>query len=227
MLRQRLLTALIGIPLGLAVIYLGGWYLAAVVTVIAVVGLWEFYRLARLDPGWAKVSGPGRGVSMLVGLAYVPLLFSCLLRLRALEPNRSLSGLPAGAGWLFLVVGATWAMDIAAYVVGRAIGRHKLCPAISPGKTIEGAIGGLVGAVAVACGMGMWLGLSVVQAVLLGVLLGIGGQAGDLFESLLKRRAGVKDSGALLPGHGGVLDRFDSLLFNAPIAYYTLRAMIG
>ncbi len=227
MLRQRLLTALIGIPLGLAVIYLGGWYLAAVVTVIAVVGLWEFHRLAMRLPWGLIPPWVAQGVAVLSGLVYVPFLLSHLLRLRALEPTRSVSGLSTGAVWLFLVVGATWAMDIAAYIVGKAIGRHKLCPAISPGKTVEGAIGGLVGAVAVTWAMGTWLGLSVAQAVLLGVLLGVGGQLGDLFESFLKRRAGAKDSGALLPGHGGVLDRFDSLLFNAPIAYYVIRAFVG
>ena len=277
MLRQRLLTALIGIPLGLAVIYLGGWYLAAVVTVLAVLGMREFCRLAQvrdrsiaglgflgaaamivlafpLGPKFYPYVGFGlilwvaidqialareragaeivpprfrQIAAVYVGWVYVPFLFGYLLLLRALEPNRTLSGIPAGAWWLFLVVGATWAMDIAAYGVGKAIGRHKLCPTISPGKTIEGAIGGLLGAVAVAWAMGTWLGLSATQAVLLGALLGIGGQAGDLFESLLKRRAGVKDSGTLLPGHGGVLDRFDSLLFNAPIAYYVIRVFVG
>jgi phosphatidate cytidylyltransferase len=226
-LRQRLLTALIGIPFGLAVIYLGGWYLIGVVMVMAAAGLGEFYGLARrvtqgLTGRWA-----GCGVSVVLGLVYVPLLFSYLPRLRALEPDRVLSGLPAGALWLFLVVGATWVMDIAAYGVGKAMGRHKLAPTISPGKTVEGAIGALLGAVAATWPMGRWLGLSTGQAVLLGTLLGIGGQVGDLFESWLKRRAGVKDSGAVLPGHGGVLDRFDSLLFNAPIAYYFLRAVIG
>jgi phosphatidate cytidylyltransferase len=277
MLRQRLLTALIGIPLGLAVIYLGGWYLAAVVTVIAVVGLREFYRLSGgvrlvaaafgywlclgmigggllsldrpevvliallgpllflaaavlLQPAWRAIGLQELArdiLATMAGVAYVPTLLAYVLRLRALDPNRILSGISAGALWLFLVVGATWVMDIAAYVVGKAIGRHKLCPTISPGKTIEGAIGGLLGAVAVAWAMGTWLGLSATQAVLLGALLGIGGQAGDLFESLLKRRAGVKDSGTLLPGHGGVLDRFDSLLFNAPIAYYVIRVFVG
>jgi len=244
-----------------------------------VLGLWEFYRMARVSSWLVAILGacsaavlvpggvgdmPGEMKSALefafvvllalavasyavtravrpspasprlrgywvyaAGLVYPSLLCAHLVSLRDLQAARTISGLPAGAGWLFLVVGATWVMDIAAYVVGRAIGRHKLCPTISPGKTIEGAIGGLVGAVAVAWAMGMWLGLSAMQAVLLGVLLGLGGQAGDLFESLLKRRAGVKDSGTLLPGHGGVLDRFDSLLFNAPIAYYVIRAFVG
>lgn len=226
MLRHRLLTSLFGIPLGLAVIYLGGWYLFAVVVGLIILGVEEFLRLAERIPGrwaspWVMASAWYLG-----GVIYVALPLSHVLSLRNLDPDRTLSGLPAGALWLFLVVGATWAMDILAYVVGKAIGRHQLAPKISPGKTVEGAVGALVGAVAVTGPLGTWLGLSLLQAVALGLLLGVGGQLGDLFESFLKRRAGVKDSGTLLPGHGGVLDRFDSLLFNAPIAYYFLGAAL-
>jgi phosphatidate cytidylyltransferase len=134
---------------------------------------------------------------------------------------------PPGAGWLTLVIATCWTADTAAYAVGKTLGRHKLWPAVSPGKTIEGAVGGLAGAVLITLGIGLWLGLPVVDALCLGVVLGAAGQLGDLGESKLKRWAGVKDSGALLPGHGGVLDRFDSLLVNAPLAWCYLRFVVG
>jgi phosphatidate cytidylyltransferase len=134
---------------------------------------------------------------------------------------------PYGAGWLALVVAACWAADTAAYAVGKTLGRHKLCPSISPGKTVEGAVGGLIGAMLLTFLLGQWLGLPTGHALALGALLGVAGQLGDLAESKLKRWAGVKDSGSILPGHGGVLDRFDSLLVNAPLAYYYLRFIAG
>jgi phosphatidate cytidylyltransferase len=170
------------------------------------------------------------GASML-GIAYVPLLFSYVLRLRSISADTiwlSHVGvtLPAGACWLFLVVATCWAQDTAAYAVGRTCGRHKLCPKISPGKTVEGGVGGLVAATVVAAALGGWFGLSLPWGALLGVTLGVAGQLGDLAKSVLKRQAGVKDSGSLLPGHGGVLDRFDSLLFAAPVACYWLRLVV-
>jgi phosphatidate cytidylyltransferase len=120
---------------------------------------------------------------------------------------------------LFWVV---WLSDAAAYTVGTLLGRHKLAPRISPGKTIEGAVGALVAAVAAALVAKGWFfrRLGLADAVALGLLLGCAGMAGDLVESLLKRSAAVKDSGALFPGHGGMLDRADSLLFAAPVLFY-------
>jgi phosphatidate cytidylyltransferase len=112
--------------------------------------------------------------------------------------------------------------DTFAFFVGHAIGRHRLAPTISPGKTVEGALGGLAGGIFGALGAREF-GLPHVplgHAILLGVLVAALGIAGDLFESLLKRWAGVKDSGGLFPGHGGMLDRMDSLLFAAPVLYY-------
>jgi len=168
----------------------------------------------------------------LLGVAYVPLLFSYLLRLRAisLEPTW-LAGtrvtIQSGACWLALVIAACWAMDTAAYAIGKLFGKRKLCPAISPGKTVEGAIAALAAAVVFSAGLGMWFGLALPYGVVLGAIIGVGGQLGDLAKSVLKRQAGVKDSGAILPGHGGILDRFDSLLFAAPLAYYYLALFVG
>jgi len=112
-----------------------------------------------------------------------------------------------------------WAGDIAALVVGRLIGRHRLSPTISPNKTVEGALANLLCCVGVAGWVGVHVGVPLPVALICGVLAGVLGQAGDLFESWVKRQVGAKDSGALLPGHGGLLDRVDSMLFAAaPIA---------
>jgi phosphatidate cytidylyltransferase len=167
-----------------------------------------------------------------LGALCLPALFSYPVLIRALEgESASLSSLPvsieAGAVWLLLTLMTCWATDVAAYATGKRWGHRKLWPAVSPGKTIEGAIGGLVAALAVTAAIGHWCGLTVQHSLALGALLGVGGQVGDLCESGLKRWAGVKDSGAVLPGHGGVLDRFDSLLFAGPLAYYYLRFAVG
>lgn len=114
---------------------------------------------------------------------------------------------------LLLVLFPIWAGDIAAMLAGKAIGKHKLWPGVSPGKTWEGAIASLAASVLVAAWIGSFIGLNPQLAAILGVILGVIGQLGDLFESWLKRKASVKDSGNLLPGHGGILDRVDSVLF--------------
>jgi phosphatidate cytidylyltransferase len=124
---------------------------------------------------------------------------------------------PRGLAWAILVIVGIWVSDTGAYLVGRAIGQRKLAPRISPSKTVEGAVAGLVGCALVGgltfqlVGLGsLWIGLAA------GGLLGVAGQLGDLAESFLKRQAGVKDSGSLIPGHGGLLDRIDALLFAFP-----------
>ncbi|MHB1224392.1 MAG: phosphatidate cytidylyltransferase [Gemmatimonadaceae bacterium] len=135
----------------------------------------------------------------------------------------------AGTALLLFPVVLTWASDIGAYFVGRAIGRHKLIPSVSPGKTVEGAVGGLVASALVAWIYVVFvlrpvahLSLTPVAIVLFGVAISIAAQLGDLAESLFKRDAGVKDSSRLIPGHGGVLDRVDSLLFVLPVAFLLL-----
>ena len=134
----------------------------------------------------------------------------------------SLSQLEAGWKWVILALFTVFAADTAAYFGGRAWGRHSLAPQISPGKTQEGAIAALLGAIVAAAVLPPILGLACPwwQALPLGFLVGIFSQLGDLAESALKRGCGVKDSGGLVPGHGGVLDRLDSLLFTGIIVYY-------
>jgi len=121
-----------------------------------------------------------------------------------------------------------WICDSAAYFIGRRWGEHKMSPYLSPKKSWEGGVAGFVTSVAVAAGLVPLLGLplSYVQAIILGALVGVVGQVGDLAESLLKRQVGVKDSSRLIPGHGGMLDRLDSLMFVIPTVYYLLRFVL-
>ncbi|MGZ8455998.1 MAG: phosphatidate cytidylyltransferase, partial [Gemmatirosa sp.] len=134
---------------------------------------------------------------------------------------------------LLLPVLCTWASDIGAYFAGRTIGGPKLVPAVSPGKTISGAVGGLVASAALAAAYAPYvlrpiaqLGFAPGRALLFGAVISVAAQLGDLVESLLKRDAGVKDSSQLIPGHGGVLDRIDSLRFVLPVSYVLLRALL-
>lgn len=156
----------------------------------------------------------GRHMSVcLAALLYVPLMASVWPQIKH----------HFGPGWLFVTLAIAFMSDTGAYAFGRLWGKHKLYPAVSPGKTWEGALGGIVGANVATLGFGsafLLPELSVVHAVILGVLGSLAGQVGDLFESMLKRSHGVKDSGNLLPGHGGMLDRVDALLFVAPVVYY-------
>jgi phosphatidate cytidylyltransferase len=118
-----------------------------------------------------------------------------------------------------------WAGDIAAIFIGKSWGRHLLAPEISPKKTWEGSIGNLVACVLVAALLANWVRVSVPVAALCGITAGLAGQAGDLFESYVKRKAGLKDSGTLLPGHGGIMDRIDSILFAAPLVALILYSL--
>jgi phosphatidate cytidylyltransferase len=147
----------------------------------------------------------------IAGILYVGWLLSYFVALRGLDDGRD---------WVFLALFATFGSDTAAFFVGRALGRHKLAPRISPGKTWEGTIAGFLGAIIVSLLFTMLLPISYGQAILLGFLVSLFGQLGDLAESLLKRNMGVKDSGKLLPGHGGFLDRIDSIVFAGVVVYY-------
>jgi phosphatidate cytidylyltransferase len=151
----------------------------------------------------------------------------------ALRYHRFAVGDMAGALLLLLPLALTWANDIGAYFVGRAFGRRKLMPSISPGKTVAGAVGGLALTVLVTWAYVRFalqprtgLGLTTPAIVLLGIVVSVAAQVGDLVESMLKREAGVKDSSALIPGHGGVLDRTDSLLFTLPVTYVLLDLLL-
>lgn len=154
------------------------------------------------------------------GVAYVGFLAAHLLLLHQLSE---------GSSWILVLTAITAGSDSGAYYCGRRFGRHKLCPLVSPNKTIEGALGGLVVAVVVAVCMAMLLHLQVSWFFLIpaAILLTGVGIVGDLTESIIKRATGTKDSGTLLGGHGGVLDRVDSLLFAAPVLYYLLLLFQG
>ncbi len=149
----------------------------------------------------------------ILGILYIPLLMAHFILLRSV---------PQGVLWIFLILVVAFCGDIAAYYVGRSLGKGKLLPKVSPGKTVEGTIGLVVGSTAGALVFRQLFfpGLPVAHFAVLGVVGSIVGQLGDLCESALKRAAGVKDSGKLLPGHGGILDRLDCLMFMTPFVYY-------
>lgn len=131
-----------------------------------------------------------------------------------------------GLGFLILLFFTILATDIAAFLIGKNFGKTKLCPDVSPKKTVEGAVGGAIAAIITAFFFGQCIGLSIAQSLISGVLITVFAQIGDLSESLLKRDAGVKDSGNSLPGHGGFLDRADSYLISAPVAYYYFKFFV-
>lgn len=252
---SRLLVAAWGIPLLLGLTWLGGWWFWGLVTAIALLAQWEYYRLqpaigaqplmwlgifggAVITVGW-MVGGwmipwllaliasllllagmaqhkPHRDfLATLGGVCYPPLLAGSFLVVRAWLPGEGDMG--SGRMLAFAIWGAIWVGDTAAYAGGRLFGKHPLAPTVSPHKTQEGFWAGLIGAM----GFGLlWWGLRLIPldlALATGLAAGIFGQLGDLAESAIKREAGVKDSGNLLPGHGGILDRFDSLFITAPV----------
>lgn len=153
-----------------------------------------------------------------LGIIYVGWFFSYLIHLRKM---------PEGAAMITLLVVATAFTDMGGYFIGRKFGRVKLYPRVSPKKTVEGALGGMLTAVLACSVIGWHLGIPLVHCMVAAILIAIVGQMGDLFESSLKRDVGVKDSGNALQGHGGALDRFDSLAFAAPIFYlYAVHFML-
>lgn len=196
--------------------------LVLIVTIVATLGM-ELVRRERngMLVAWSLTfSG-----AVYIGwtFAHFVLLRSISTRLRPAPLN--LPRLTSGTAWILFALLITFASDTAAYFVGRAWGRRRMAPTISPGKTWEGSIGGVVAAVVAGALLVYLLGLpiDVRYGALLGGVGSVAGQAGDLAESLLKRQVGVKDSGHLIPGHGGILDRADSLLFTVPAIYYLVR----
>lgn len=152
------------------------------------------------------------------GLLFIVLPISALIRLH---------GIPAiGPRLLLFALVLVWTGDTVAYFTGRVIGRNKLAPHLSPGKTWEGAAGNVLGSLAVGLAFARWLEIDVTNMLLMAALASVAGQAGDLLESAYKRSAGAKDSGALLPGHGGVLDRIDALLLAAPVVWYYFEMVL-
>jgi len=197
--------AVLTVTLSLASVQAGS---ALLVVLFLLFGTLFLFRFKSLDTVVHQLA------LLVFGLMYIPLLLGHLSLLHAQEH---------GKGWIFFVMFLVMASDSLAYFSGMRFGRNKLYPAISPNKSVEGAFGGLAGGVVAALVVRAWLFpplLGWFDAVLLGVGLGAASQVGDLFESMLKRSFGVKDSGTLIPGHGGMLDRLDSLLFAYPLAYY-------
>jgi phosphatidate cytidylyltransferase len=189
----RVIAALVLVPLALGTAYWGGWPYTV---------FWAAATLAVVYEWMSLVTGPGALMFWrAAGLLYAAALFAGAILLRA-DP---VYGLPA----LLLLFAVVWSTDIAGYFVGRAVGGAKLAPRISPGKTWAGAIGGAAAAVLAAFCVASAVQTRIVPLLVLGLLLSVASQAGDLFESFVKRRFGAKDAGFLIPGHGGVMDRID------------------
>jgi phosphatidate cytidylyltransferase len=193
-----LVTASFALPVSERVAFTG------VLLVVLAVGL---LRGPGGRPAWEPVA------VTLLGICYVNWLLGYTFWLRDLE---------AGREWILLLVSVTWLGETAAYLVGSTLGRHPLAPVISPRKTVEGALAQLVVSVLAALGARavFFPALPAPDAIVVGLLLGVVGQAGDLLESAIKRSVGTKDTGRLIPGHGGMLDRVDSLLVNTPVLFY-------
>ena len=276
-LTRRILFALVGAPVTVAIVYVGGWILATALGALAGIGAWELFRMAR-SGGATPMAGIGIVLAALIpilvhaqylgvfspSLTAAAVVFLALIAsviwLRGVDghPLISLSvtvfgvlyaalvtfiyplryhdyavGAIAGTALVMFPIGVTWGTDIGAYAFGRMFGKRKLMPSVSPGKTVAGAVGGLVASVA-SCWFYVTvflkplgqLTLSPLGMVLFALAISVAGQTGDLAESLLKREAGVKDSSTLLPGHGGILDRFDSLLFALPVAFLLLGHLL-
>ena len=256
---SRIVVAVCLLPVVLGAVYLGGWWLFALVALAALIALHEYWLMARalaplalagyIGAGLALVGAQLSGIGWMVGglLATLPLAFL----LKAISEARpaataAVSSTVLGAVWvggglafvllirglpahgrlaLFTVMIAVWAGDTFAYFGGRLLGRHKMAPATSPGKTWEGFLFGTAATVFVAfVALYKQHFLTIPQSIVLGAVLAVAAPLGDLFESLLKRDAGVKDSGSLLGGHGGMLDRLDAFFFAAPAAYFVILA---
>ena len=268
MLRTRVLTSVVAIPVVLSAVYVGGWVLSTVVAALALLAALELRRLAlaagahwvcpvgvaaapvavilaMLGPvtpglvivvttlvtlGWAlarqappreSALGAASTIAISVYAGALPALF---VLLRATPGTGAPSGgIDAGLAWTLYALAVTWVCDALAYFGGRAIGRRPFFAHVSPRKTAEGAAIGLAGAIGVGVLAAPYLGLSWPIGLTLGALCGVAAEAGDLAESLLKRAAEVKDSGTLFPGHGGVLDRVDSLLFVAVVTWISAQ----
>jgi phosphatidate cytidylyltransferase len=184
------------------------WDLAGLATVVIVMAAAGMTLTASRRTG-----SPGGAAVDTLGALYLGALFAHVILLRD----------EAGFAVIMTVVAVIWVSDSMAYLVGRTWGRRKLAPAISPGKSVEGFAGGLVSGVIVSVGVAWWQGWPIVAAGAVGLAVVLAGVAGDLWKSTIKRAAGVKDSGSILPGHGGIIDRFDAVLFGVPVGYYLWR----
>jgi phosphatidate cytidylyltransferase len=193
----------VGFPLGFLFLFD-----PATIRLVPLVALTLALRLADLSKVLAF------SASIALGVLYVFGAWRCAIDLHVINPF-----------WLLFALSINWVGDVAAFYVGRTFGKHKLSPRVSPGKSWEGAVGSLIAVVifGIVFEERLGLGLSVAEMVALSILCNVAGQVGDLAESALKRGAGMKDSGTLLPGHGGFLDRLDSSLFTMPVVFYFLQ----
>lgn len=259
MLRTRVLSAILGIPLIVFILYFKGPYLFLFVSAVSLVGLYEYYKaLSNISIKTNRIFGyitviiyymmflmpitfdrPGFIVAFsvmalftieivtqkhntseiaatLLGIVYIPFLFSHMLFIEKLDYGDIILWLP------FLTA---WFTDTFAYFVGVYMGRVKLCPRISPKKTVEGALGGIAGSIALSTLSGyifnmQGIEIGIIHFVIIGFLCSVASELGDLAASYIKRYTGIKDFGNIIPGHGGIMDRFDSILFTAPVVYY-------
>jgi phosphatidate cytidylyltransferase len=267
MLGKRVLVAAILLPVGMAAIWAGGWYLTALVAIFMCLAAWEYvtlFRLGGLQPAQVLVIA---GTLLLVvgryinGFESAPWMISLLVllgmtyHLVAYERGRNQSGtdfavtmagilyigwlgayfislrnLPEGMWWILVVLPAVWFADSGAYFIGKAFGRHRLSPRLSPKKTWEGYLGGILVAVILTPllvvllrdGAGPDSAITPLRGVFVALVMSILPTLGDLGESMIKRQMGVKDSGNLLPGHGGAFDRVDSWLWAVVLGYYMI-----
>ena len=269
MLRTRVLSAIVLIPLVAGVVYAGGWVLAGALLVVVVRAAYELFALmgeAGYRPALAvsalimaaflvvarfpelhlvgavlaaSVIGslvwqllrppeghPTQSWALTLGAAlWLGWLISHFTMIRDLSP---VFGLGLGTRWLVLAFLVTWVNDSAAYFIGKAIGRHPCAPYLSPKKTWEGTIGGWLGGIVATVLLGYWLvDLPWAHGLVLGVLVATVAPFGDLAKSMVKRQMKVKDFSALIPGHGGMFDRIDSLLFVVPVVYYYLTLVLA
>ncbi len=215
-----------GVALGVAA-YFGGSYLLYLALTLSILAVF-FVQLSRGD-FFEAISGIS---TTILGVVYVGWLLGHAILMRNIACDSGIKEYAegvqrlrdAGFFYLFFVVSCTFLNDTGAYFIGRWFGRRSLSSKISPGKTVEGTIGGIASSMLTAAIANLIFGspLEYTWALLIGAVIGVSGVAGDLTESLIKREANVKDSGGILPGHGGILDRFDSLLFTIPVSYYLL-----
>jgi len=206
-----------GIILGIllsAAIFKGAYINLVIAASVIIIFIIRIFEGNTSDNTFSYVS------NTIFGIVYVSFLMSYLGVIRASGDN--------GRELIFFVLLITWMGDTTAYYGGKGFGKHKLAPAISPKKTVEGAIIGLIGSIVGAIIAKSWfLDISILNAIAAGILIGVFGQFGDLSESIIKRNLQVKDSGGIIPGHGGILDRVDSLLFSAPVFYYYYSFIIS
>ena len=217
------LTMLTGF-LGIALLWYTGWQgnaelMVAAATLVVLVVMLESVLLH----GSVSIID---AVTSAAGILYIGFPFTYMVMLRAWpghEITTQLGEFEFGCALIWIMFIGTWASDTFAYFTGSAIGRHKLCSRISPNKTIEGFLGSVVGTTAAVAGLGVFFSLPVQEMAVLGFAISILATLGDLVESVAKRYTGIKDSGNIIPGHGGIWDRFDSVLFTAPLVYYFVK----